>query len=465
MLTKKIYNVDAKSMNRHSRKKFWHDKKKKLATVGTILGLLATLFFPTKKGEFIGASMISADELENEQLGAFPITIPTIRYGFVLDTFQIAEGQVKKNQTLGTLLSSNGLDAVSIEIIVKNCQGIFNFSRDFRQGMGYMLLADLKTQEPEYLIFEPNVFEYVVFNLQGDRKVEKIQREVETKIRTVDGEIENSLWKALTDQGVNFEAAAKMEDALQWSVDFSHTQPGDEFKMIYDEKFVHGQSVGAGQVYAAYYRRDKNETYSFWFDNGEFKGYYDLEGRPAKKGFLKAPLKFTRISSNYNPKRFHPILKSVRPHLGTDYAAPHGTPIIAVGDGTVVEAAFTSGNGRYVKIKHDEVYQTQYLHMSRFAKGIRKGTRVTQGEVIGYVGSTGLATGPHVCFRFWKNGKQVNHLKLELPKAKPLPEAILPEFYKVRDQFLMMLKNGESWDNSNQAVVPDSMQLRKETAP
>ncbi len=175
-------------------------------------------------------------------------------------------------------------------------------------------------------------------------------------------------------------------------------------------------------------------------------------------------MKYTRISSKYNPKRFHPILKRVRPHLGTDYAAPEGTPIYAIGDGTVEEAAYTKGNGRYVKIKHDKVYQTQYLHMSRFAKGIRRGAHVSQGEVIGYVGSTGLATGPHVCFRFWKNGRQVNHLKEKLPSAKKLPDDVLQEFFKVRDKYLLEL-HGENFNKTDLKTQADSVETKGDTAP
>lgn len=431
-------------MTRHKRKSFEQNRRKYLTFIGTFLGLLATILYPAQKGDYIGASMMTTDELEEEQIGAFPITVPTVKYGFTLDTFLVTEGRVERNQTLGSLLSSRGVDVFAIEQMTKNCQESFDFTRDFRIGQEYMLLSNPETHNPEYLVFEPNILEYVVFDLKGEIEVKRVEKQVETIIKPVEGEIENSLWEALTDHGVNSEAAAKMEDALQWFVDFSHTQKGDKFKMVYEEKVVHGQSVGAGQVFAASYEREGEEFYSFWFDDGEYQGYFDLEGRPAKKGFLKAPVRFTRISSNYNLHRFHPILKRVRAHLGTDYAAPHGTPIIAVGDGVVTEAAHSKGNGRYVKIKHDDEYQTQYLHMSRFAKGIRRGTRVEQGEVIGYVGSSGLATGPHVCFRFWKNGRQVNHLRLNLPKAKPLPRSVLPEFFKVRDHYLLMLQQNEN---------------------
>lgn len=453
--------MDTQSEKKNAKTGFLKNKRKTLATLGTLIGLLATIFSPNNQQDaFVGASMLPTDAVEAENLGAFPIVVPSMKYGFVIDTFSVLEGKVERNQTFGGLLGKQGVSAVSIDRLVKNAEGIFDLNRSFRVGQDYLLLSSKNGNVPQHFVFEPNVFEYVIFDLTGEMQVRKVEREIELKSRFVDGKIRTSLWDALTEQGVNMEAASKMEDALQWSVDFSHTQKGDEFKLIYDEKFIHDKSVGAGQVYAASYWRDGKDFYAFWFDNGEYKGFYDQDGRPAKSGFLKAPVKYTRISSKYNPRRFHPILKSVRPHLGTDYAAPHGTPIYAVGDGIVEEAAYTKGNGRYVKIKHDKVYQTQYLHMSRFAKGIRKGVHVSQGDVIGYVGSTGLATGPHVCFRFWKNGKQVNHLKERLPEAKPLPEDVLPEFFKIRDKYLVILQ-GKTGDVQT-IQDPD---IQKETAP
>ncbi len=457
--------MDLKSEKKNRKVKLSNKKRKRLATLGTVIGLLATIFYPNDyKGDMVGASMLPSDVIETEALGAFPITIPTIKYGFVIDTFNVTEGNVERNQTLGGMLSKEGLNAAAIEKLVNNATGIFDIKRDFRIGKNYMLLRSLVGNQPTHLVFEPNVFEYIVFDLTGEMKVTKVEREVNLVSRFVDGKIQTSLWDALTEQNVNMEAAAKMEDALQWSVDFSHTQKGDEFKIIYDEKYIKDKAVGAGQVYAASYVRDGKESFAFWFDNGEYKGFYDIDGRPAKSGFLKSPVKYTRISSKYNPKRFHPILKRVRPHLGTDYAAPEGTPIYAIGDGTVEEAAYTKGNGRYVKIKHDKVYQTQYLHMSRFAKGIRRGAHVSQGEVIGYVGSTGLATGPHVCFRFWKNGRQVNHLKEKLPSAKKLPDDVLQEFFKVRDKYLLEL-HGENFNKTDLKTQADSVETKGDTAP
>ena len=415
-------------------------KKSMLAYMGGILGIAATLLLPAEQeAVVIKSSFFNFPTAKDMKLGDFPVAIPTYKFGFVMESFHVEEDVVKQNQTLGGLLSGAGLNARSIQKLVESCKGKFNVSSHFRVNKPYLLLKDKDCNEPKHFIFQPNPFEYFVFNLADDHAVTKVEKPIEVKTTAVEGVINSTLWQTLTDQGISFEAAAKMEDALQWSVDFSHTQKGDRFKMVYDKKFIEGEEVGVGQVYAAYYNREGKGSYAIWFDNGEYKGYYDLDGRAIASNFLKAPVKYTRISSMFNKKRFHPILKRVRPHLGTDYAAPYGTPIYAVGNGVVTEAAYTNGNGRYVKIKHDKVYQTQYLHMSKFAKGIKAGTQVAQGEVIGYVGSSGLATGPHVCFRFWKNGVQVNHLKENLPAPMPLPDSVLPSFFEIRDALLVQL--------------------------
>ena len=192
-------------------------------------------------------------------------------------------------------------------------------------------------------------------------------------------------------------------------------------KLVYEKNVIEGEEVDAGRLLAAYYKGKLGEKHVFWFENKNQKGYFDEAGRPMRKSFLKAPLKYARISSSYSAARLHPVLNKLMPHFGTDFAAPYGTPIISVSDGVVEAASYSNGNGRFVKIKHNATYATQYLHMSRFANGIRKGAKVRQGQVIGYVGSSGLATGPHVCFRFWKNGVQCNPARLNLPAPDPMP--------------------------------------------
>ncbi len=371
-------------------------------------------------------------------LSAFPIVVPTVKYGFALDTFAVEKGEVSRGQILGELLAQHGVGPALIANMLENSQGAFKV-QDFKTGKPYLLLSREEGAGLDYLVYEPSVYEYYVFHFKDRPRIEKIVRPVEVRQQFVEGTIESSLWQALEDGGASPSLIAKMEDALQWSVDFHHLQKGDHFHALYDQQYVENKAVDPGRVHAALYQTGEKTYHAIYYEHEEDKGYYDLEGRPVNKGFLKAPVKFSRISSHYNLRRFHPVLKHVRPHLGTDYAAPYGTEIYAVGNGEVIEAAYSGGNGNYVKIRHNKSITTQYLHMRGFARGIRRGVRVTQGQVIGYVGSTGLATGPHVCFRFWMNGRQVNHLRLTLPPPEPLPKEALENFYPYRDSLVAKL--------------------------
>ncbi|MCI4647366.1 peptidoglycan DD-metalloendopeptidase family protein [Phaeodactylibacter sp.] len=394
----------------------------------------------SKKG--LRASLSSAEA--PVELSAFPTIVPTMKYGFAIDTLQLQENTIQSGQFLADILLGQQLDYPSIEKLVANMEDVFDV-RHLRVGKPYTILSKPGTEQPLYMVYEPNDYEYVVFELSGDYKVERKERIVETQQGSVAGKLESSLWNAIVGQGLSYELAAKMEGALQWSIDFHHLQKNDEFKLVFDREFIDGEEVGIGAVHAAYYKTGENEYHAIYYKSEDeaHEGYYDLEGRPMKRGFLKSPVKYSRISSYYNLNRFHPILKRRRPHYGTDYAAPYGTPIYAVGDGVVTRASYTKGNGNFVKIKHDKTYETQYLHMQKFAKGISVGTHVKQGQVIGYVGSTGLATGPHVCFRFWKDGKQVNHLNMKFPPAKPLPDSELSQFGLQRDRYMELLNNAK----------------------
>ncbi len=404
-----------------------------------LAGLIAYLLWEDPdKAEGLSTSLVQAEG--EEALGSFPIVEPTLKYGFALDTFRVEEGEWKRNMFLADLLLEHGVDYLTITRLEDLADSVFSV-RNLRPGKPYSLLYRPASESADYLVYEPSVYDYVVFSLKDELSVQRFDRPVETKVRSGSGTIESSLWDAMVDNGLSWDITAKMEDALQWSIDFHHIQKGDEFRLVYDQDYIDGEPVGVGQLHVAYYKTETNEYHAIYFDHedNERKGYYDLEGRPMRRTFLKAPVKYTRISSRYNPNRYHPVLKRRRPHYGTDYAAPHGTPIYAVANGRVTHAAYTRGNGNYVKIRHNKQYTTQYLHMSRFAKGIRPGKDVKQGEVIGYVGSTGLATGPHVCFRFWKNGRQVNHLALSFPPPEPLPKDDLPAFFTERDRLMALL--------------------------
>ncbi|HQN57449.1 MAG TPA: peptidoglycan DD-metalloendopeptidase family protein, partial [Saprospiraceae bacterium] len=285
----------------------------------------------------------------------------------------------------------------------------------------------------------PNVYKYVVFDLLNHENVKVIDRPVEQSIEVVSGVMEGSLWETIKKYNMDTDLASQMEDAMECAMDLSRSGKGDMIKLVYEKNIIEGEEVDAGKLLAAYYKGRLGEKYVFYFDNGKYKGYFDQDGRPMKKSYLASPLKYAKITSKFSMSRLHPILNKVVPHFGTDYAAPTGTPILAVSDGVIEAQGYGGGNGNYVKIKHDRTYSTQYLHMSRFPKGQRKGQRVRQGQVIGYVGSTGLATGPHVCFRFWKNGRQVNPKSCKLPAPNPIPGSSLTEFKALRNDMLSKL--------------------------
>jgi len=378
-------------------------------------------------------------------------------YGFSLDSFHVEKNNIiKKNEFFGGILSAYGMTANLILLLEHEAKDIFNI-RNIQAGKKYHIIKKNECDDkPVAIIYEPDNYKYVVYDFRDSINVKLVEKEIELCQATVHGVIEGTLWKALEKEGVHPSVIDLMEDALSSSVDFYHTQKGDEFRLIYENKYIDGDIVGVGKLIGASYSNDGGTSYSMLYNTKDGDGYFDAEGRPAKKAFLKAPVKFSRISSNYNLRRFHPIKGKTVPHLGTDYAAPYGTEIRSVADGVITNASYTGGNGNYVKVKHDGVYETQYLHMSRFAKGIKPGTRVKQGQTIGYVGSTGLSTGPHVCFRFWKKGKQVNHLKENLPAALPMNMTELPTFYKHRDQVINRLNEIEPAANSkaNKKVNP-----------
>jgi murein DD-endopeptidase MepM/ murein hydrolase activator NlpD len=398
-------------------------------------------------------------------LDALPVVPPNLRWGLALDEFQIEEKTLRSGDVLGKILLEQGLSYPQVNQIVAQCKGKFDIG-SMRIGNQLHFLKQPGSGKPAFMVYEPSPYAYVLFQLQEPQRVDVVQRAVRTEVVAASGVLETSFWQALTDNGLSDELADGMIDVLASSVDFYHQKQGDRFKVVYEQHFVEGKPVGTGKIIAALYEREGKQYHAFHYERpGEKTVYFDYEGRPARKAFLKSPVKFSRISSRFNRNRLHPILGYHKAHFGTDYAAPHGTPILAVAEGTVTEATRRGGNGIYVRIRHDKTYETQYLHMSGFAKGIRPGTRVAQGQTIGYVGSTGLATGPHVCFRFWKNGQQVDHLRLNLPQPEPITGKAFKEFQTVRDQLLKMLDGvnyrthrptaeGEMPGNPSDKVIP-----------
>ncbi|HSV87954.1 MAG TPA: peptidoglycan DD-metalloendopeptidase family protein [Bacteroidales bacterium] len=360
-------------------------------------------------------------------------------FGIAVGRYKVKSHVVRPNQTLSQILTDIPLAPETVQAVTEEMQLHFD-PRRIRSGQPFhAYVSSDSTQRLQYFVYEISMIDFLKVIFGDSLTVEKGQKELTTVSRISSGIIDTSLWNTLSENNLSFELAIRLSEILAWEVDFHRIQQGDLFKVIYYESFVGDKSVDVPRVEAVYFRHHGREIFGFYFESDTVKGFFDKEGDNLRKIFLRAPLEFVRITSRFSHSRLHPVLRHRRAHHGTDYAAPYGTPILAVGDGTVTRTGFNSGNGNYVRIRHNSVYETQYLHMSRFAAGIRPGTRVTQGQVIGYVGSTGLATGPHVCFRFFKNGTPVNHLNLEFPSADPLPDAYREQFIVIRDRLLREL--------------------------
>jgi len=345
---------------------------------------------------------------------------------------------IQPNDMLGNLLSSRGVEYFKIDQLIKAAKSIFPF-RSIRAGKELTIVTDLADSSVQALIYEPDPYRRILYHLDDSIRVEVIEKETEIRVETASGTIDKNLWASMEEQNLPLDLIGAMEDALGWSVDLFHSQKGDTYKLVYERKYVEGEALGIGRLIGAEYNSGSTEFYAIRFNSGKHDGYFDLEGRTMKKAFLKSPVQYSRISSRFSNNRFHPILKRYKGHFGTDYAAPCGTPIRAVADGRITIASYTSGNGNYVKMRHDKTYETQYLHMSKFGPGIKPGVMVKQGQTIGYIGQTGLATGCHVCFRFWKNGKQVDPLREKMPPPEAMELLQMSEYFKIRDDVKAML--------------------------
>ena len=359
-----------------------------------------------------------------------PVVLETL-YDIPVKNYEVKKHRIRRNQFLSDIISKNGIDIRDF-IEMKNAYRDVFDERRLRAGNHYSVFFPIESQEKaDFLVYEMNDVDFVVYDFVR-KKIYTKSKKVSLKERVASGAINSSLYQAFDDKGLDMQLGMELSDVFAWEIDFYRLQKGDRFKVIYEEKVIDGTPIGVNRILGAQFEHEGNFFYAFYFqpDESVDGDYFDESANSLRKEFLKAPLKFSRISSRFSSKRFHPVLKRYKPHLGVDYAAPTGTPILSVGDGVVEEAMYKRNNGKYVKIRHNSTYSTQYLHMSRFASGIRHGSRVKQGQVIGYVGSTGLATGPHVCFRFWKNGVQVDPLKVKTPPSKPVDSVYRGEYQK-----------------------------------
>lgn len=401
-------------------------------------------------GVFFGCNPAIEKPLDPISMIEAPRFYHKIEYGMLVNNLFNERHKVKKKQQFADLLKGYFVSPKAWMQLNSISKKQFDFKRVVAGRPYSLFIRPDSVCSLQALVYERSLAEYVVFHFGDSLRLEHCTKEIVTSEKSISGVIENNLSEVINAQGISHELTNKLVDILGWQIDFYRLQQGDHFKIAFQEKSVDGKAFGIGEILAIYFNQSGKEIWAVPFDQGEGADYFDLSGNSIRRAFLKYPIEFTHISSRYSLNRFHPVLKVNRPHFGTDLAAASGTPIRSVGDGVIVEAGYNSGSGNYVKVKHNGTYTTGYLHMSRIGAGIRPGATVKQAQVIGFVGSTGWATGPHLCYRFWKNGVQVDALKVVIPPAKPVRKESLMNF---ECAMIESVKKINAMSNQNQNVV------------
>lgn len=393
---------------------------------------LFSVLFPLMLLPFIlGCEEVTEQALVEEKPAVVSIP-PDLRYGYDFNQYEAKRLKVKRGDTFGAILENNGIDYPQVYEILQVIKGKVNV-RKLQIGKPYTLLFDKDSiNSPKAFIYHPDALGYSVIQLRDSIFGKEVKKPIRTVELEATGVIESSLYETMLNSGYNSMLTYFLADVYAWTIDFTRLDKGDRFKVIYTEKFVDDSiSVGIEKIKAAYFEHRSKGLYAYEFETDSIKGivdYFDDKAKNLRRAFLKAPVKFSRISSRYNLKRRIAYYGRVKPHRGTDYAAAVGTPIMATANGRVTKASYTRGNGNYVKIQHNNTYATQYLHMKR--RKVKVGQYVKQGDVIGWVGMTGNTSGPHVCYRFWKNGRQVDPFKQKLPEAKPISAELKKRYFE-----------------------------------
>lgn len=391
----------------------------------------------------ICALLISCGGKENRERSISKKHEPKFLYGVCIDSLDIIEDVVKKGDYLSKILLDKGVSYNTIEYLSKNKRNVLNPTK-IKVGNKYtFLMSRDSVPQPKFWIYELDKLNYAVYCLSDSISAWSGQKEVITRVEHVGVEIKSSLWNAMVDAGCDPNLILELSDIYAWTIDFFGIQEGDSCKVIFEKQYIDDDTVscGIGDILAAYFKNSGEGHYAFAYTQDGKKEYFDEKGANLRKAFLKAPLNYRRISSKFSNGRMHPIYHVVRPHHGVDYAAPSGTPVQTIGDGTVIEKGWDNkGGGNYMKIKHNSTYTTTYMHLKGFAKGISKGSKVKQGQVIGYVGSTGASTGPHLDFRLQKNGTYIDPLKFKSPSADPVKKEDIERYKRDIQVYIDTLK-------------------------
>ena len=405
---------------------------KKFIKILIVTSILTAIIFTTYY-------MISWIYNKNFDVEVFVKEKENIEFGFNLDNYKVDRDTIKFGDSFGEIMLRNKLSYSQIYNIVQSIKDSFDV-RWLTAGKPYVILSSKDSlPNPQYFIYQPNLLNYVVIDFSNFDSITAYNEKKPFKIvkKSTSGIINNSLSETMDQNGLPWELINQLSDIYAWTIDFTRIQKGDRFKIVYNERYIEDTIlVGIKSIDAAYFQHNGEELYAYNFVVDSFKKtpeFFDQNGSSLQRTFLKSPLRFSNISSRYNlNRRIAYYGNKVRPHKGTDFAAPTGTPIMATADGKVIKSSYTRGNGYYVKIQHNNKYATQYLHMQKKGR-VKQGQYVKQGEVIGRIGMTGNTSGPHVCYRFWKNGKQVDPFKQKLPPGKPVPKELKANFdiYKI----------------------------------
>ena len=377
----------------------------------------------------IFAVSCSVPEINEQEREVGTIAAPELKYGLEIERYDIEPGEIKKGDFFGSIMDDHGVDANQVQRILKASQGVFDVKK-IKLGNQYEILREKDSLETAaFFVYELDNLSYAVVSLKDSLYARIYEKEVVPVRKKAEVTISTSLWNDVQKAGIPVMMALKLSDVYDCTIDFFGLQTGDSFEVMYDELTHNGQYMGLGKIYYAEFIHAGKIYNAVRFDAGENSSqFWNEKGESLKKAFLKAPLNFSRISSRFTYARKHPVLRIVRPHTGVDYAAPSGTPVVALGDGVVTHRGWAGGGGNTIKIKHPGNYVTSYMHLRGYAKGIKVGSRVSRGELIGYVGSTGVSTGPHLDFRVYKNGKPIDPLKMESPSVEPVAKEDMPAF-------------------------------------
>lgn len=409
-----------------------------------LLVIFVTFVLPMLSGCSCGRKSGGDDVIQKDTV--YPL-------GFLTDTLKAVGGEIVSGDNFSSLLVRLGLDSKQAGKMVVVCADSFDVRKMIAGNKydAYYYRPDSLTEKLHYLVYHNSRTLSTVFKCFDSLAVWRYEKPVIREEKYASVSITSSLWNDFKSAGAPVDLIVKLSDIYAWTVDFFGLQENDRFQVMYQQKICEGEVIGVDTVRYAVFSRDDKEFPAIMFDmNDGGNVYWNEKGESMRKAFLKAPLSFSRISSGFSYARRNPVTRKVQPHTAIDYAAPMGTPVMSIGDGTVLSAGYSGAAGNMIKIRHNSVYTSAYLHLSKYAKGINAGTRVRQGQIIGYVGSTGRSTGPHLDFRIWMNGTPVNPLKIQSPPEEPLPDSVKPQFDSVCVALRNMMDSLKTMSAQNQ---------------